>query len=212
MPLPAGLPTVTVTATRLHLDGSPMLGVIIWEPDSGPITSAEHDVILDGPVRMVFDQDAAGHASITLPANDAPGITPTGGTYRVTERWNDVLGRSYHVRLPAAAPTVDLADIAPTAPAVGEYLVITGPRGEPGPPGPGGAKGDTGDQGVQGIPGADGWGTQATYDALAERVAAVEAGFTTVNGYITDALNRVASLETRMASAENRITALETPA
>lgn len=53
--------------------------------------------------------------------------------------------------------------------------------------------------------------TQAEGDTLAGRVTAVELGFGTVNGYITDALNRVASLETRMTNAEGRLNDLETP-
>lgn len=44
--------------------------------------------------------------------------------------------------------------------------------------------------------------SQTAGDALATRVSAVESGFTTVNGYITDALTRIASLEGRMTAAE----------
>lgn len=48
--------------------------------------------------------------------------------------------------------------------------------------------------------------SQAAGDALATRVSAVESGFTTVNGYITDALTRIASLEGRMTAAEAETT------
>jgi hypothetical protein len=61
-------------------------------------------------------------------------VTPVDWTYRVVERWWDAPGRDYPLSLPLAAPTVDLADIAPTAPTEGEYVVVTGPPGPVGPP------------------------------------------------------------------------------
>lgn len=98
---------------------------------------------------------------------------------------------------------VYLAAITPTAPAAGEYTVVTGPRGPQGEQGLQGQQGTQGPQGERGPAGADGWGTQASYDALAARVSAVESGFTSVNAYITDALNRIASLESRVTALEN---------
>jgi hypothetical protein len=90
----------------------------------------------------------------------------------------------------------------------------TGPagvQGEQGLAGPTGATGPAGPTGSTGPAGADGWGDQATYDTLAARVSAVESGFTTVNTYLTDLFNRVASLEGRMTSVEGRVDALEGP-
>ncbi|MFB7675603.1 hypothetical protein ACFC26_29765 [Kitasatospora purpeofusca] len=61
--------------------------------------------------------------------------------------------------------------------------------------GPAGPKGDTG-------PGA--FGTKADYDALAGRMSSVEGIVTTLNGFVTDALNRIQSLETRVTALEHR--------
>nr|BEK66824.1 hypothetical protein KPHV_40510 [Kitasatospora purpeofusca] len=61
--------------------------------------------------------------------------------------------------------------------------------------GPAGPKGDTG-------PGA--FGTKADYDALAGRMSSVEGIVTTLNGYVTDALNRIQGLETRVTALEHR--------
>ncbi len=228
MPLPAGLQTVTVSGQLLHLNDTPVRGAISFRPEPAQITSAAHDVILLGETSVPLD--GAGEFTITLLATDSQGTTPTGWTYRVTEHWYDAPGRSYPISLPAATPTVNLADIAPTAAASGEYTVVTGPAGPQGPAGPTGTAGPAGVQGEQGPAGptgvtgpagpqgdtgstgatgptgpagADGWGDQATYDTLAARVSAVEAGFTTVNTYLTDLFNRVASLETRVTNLEN---------
>ncbi|MER5356088.1 hypothetical protein ABT093_37930 [Kitasatospora sp. NPDC002551] len=203
MPIPAGLQSVSVGLPgALRADGSVRRGSIVFEPEPAVVTAAQAGALFAGAVTVVYD-GASSPGPVSLLAVDSTGIQPTGWTYRVTERWHDAPGRSYPISLSAATPVVKLAELAPTAPTAGEYVVVTGP------PGPQGAQGVQGQQGVQGVPGergpagADGWGTQATYDALASRVSAVEAGFTVVNAYITDALNRIASLESRVTALEN---------
>lgn len=47
--------------------------------------------------------------------------------------------------------------------------------------------------------------TATLTNPLADRLTAVETGFTAVNNYITDALNRIASLEARMTAVEARL-------
>ncbi|MFB7473993.1 hypothetical protein [Kitasatospora sp. NPDC056184] len=238
MPIPGGLQSVSVALPgALRADGSVRRGSITFEPEPAVVTAAQAGALFAGAVTVAYD-GASSPGPVTLLAVDSTDIQPTGWTYRVTEHWHDAPGRSYPISLPASAPTVKLAELAPTTPASGEYTVITGPRGLQGEPGPQGAQGPQGNQGVQGAPGpqgvqgmkgdqgaqglqgvqgaqgpkgADGWGTQATYDALAARVSAVEAGFTTVNGFITDALNRVAGLESRMTAVEARVAELENP-
>ncbi|MFF7023038.1 hypothetical protein ACFY97_18795 [Streptomyces klenkii] len=135
--LPAGLQTVTVTGTYRHPDGAPFTGHVSFLPEPAVLTSPQYDTIVLGEVTTTPDSN--GHIAVTLLATDATGVTPTGWTYRVTERWYDAHGRSYPISLPAAAPNVDLADVAPTAPAAGEYVVVTGPPGPPGPPGSSGS-------------------------------------------------------------------------
>ena len=49
-----------------------------------------------------------------------------------------------------------------------------GDKGDPGTPGADGAKGDKGDKGDPGTPGADGFPTEAQWNDLVARVAALE--------------------------------------
>jgi hypothetical protein len=143
--LPAGLATVTVTGTWLNPDGTPRTGNITLEPEPAILTSAEHGVLILGPITASLD--GAGSIEVELLATDDPDVTPTGWTYQVTERWPGITSRSYPLSLPLAAPDVDLADVAPAAAASeGDFLVITGPTG---PAGPEGSEGPEGPQGPQ---------------------------------------------------------------
>lgn len=251
MALPPGLQTVTVTDERQHPDGGPMRGRIMFQPEVAAVTSAEHGLIVMGPVEGEWiggvlhpvGADGTGTPGLRLLAVDAAGITPTGWTYRVTERPYNASGRSYAVSLSTAlGGSVSLAELAPTAPAEGEYLLVTGPagpagpQGEPGPEGPQpplGAAGAGPDialrsddptttdartplahAGTHAAAGADpvtpdaiGAPTQTEHDTLAGRVTSVETVTTDLNTYVTDALNRIASLETRMTAAEAETTA-----
>lgn len=160
MALPPGLSTVTVTGVYKRPDGTAYKGRIVFQPEPDVLTSATHGTLVIGDVEVVLDNDGA--FSVSLLATDDPDVTPTGWTYRVTERWYDTPGRSYPLSLPAAAPTVDLADVAPTAPSEGEYVVVTGPigpvgpQGPIGPAGPQGLEGPAGEQGLAGPAGPQG--------------------------------------------------------
>ncbi|KUN99502.1 polysaccharide deacetylase family protein [Streptomyces resistomycificus] len=154
MALPPGLSTVTVTGSYKRPDGSPFIGRLIFRPDPAVLTSAAHDTLILGDTEAVLDND--GSFTVTLLATDDPDVTPTGWTYTVTERWYDAPGRSFPLALPASAPAVDIADVAPTAASEGEYVVVTGPAGPTGPPGEQGATGPTGTVGPQGPEGPQG--------------------------------------------------------
>ncbi|GFH34308.1 hypothetical protein [Streptomyces pacificus] len=130
MALPIGLSTVTVSGSFKAPDGTARKGKLLFTPEPAILTSATHDTLVLGTTVATLDVDGA--FTVTLLATDDADVTPTGWTYRVTERWHDAPGRSYPLSLPAAAPAVDLADVTPTAPAEGEYVVITGPQGPPG--------------------------------------------------------------------------------
>ncbi|MFE7899189.1 hypothetical protein ACFU3E_17000 [Streptomyces sp. NPDC057424] len=220
MALPPGLSTVTVTGTYKHPDGTPYSGRIIFRPEPDTLTSAVHDTLIVGGAEVVLDNNGA--FSISLLATDDPDVTPSGWTYRVTERWYDAPGRSYPLSLPAATPAVDLADVAPTAPAEGEYVVVTGPAGPAGPQGPKGDPGDPATNLVQSVNGeqgavslsaadvdADPAGTAAA--AVSVHVAATDphgdrayatATFATIvtvqaiDGFVGDLLTRVQNIET----------------
>lgn len=133
MPLPPGLSVVTVSATYKHPDGAAFKGKLLFTPEPAILTSGAHGTLVLGTVEATLD--ANGAVTATLLATDDADVTPSGWTYLVQERWYDAPGRSYPLSLPAAAPTVDLADVAPTAPAEGVYVVVTGPAGPQGEPG-----------------------------------------------------------------------------
>jgi hypothetical protein len=171
MPLPVGLSTVTVTGTYTHPDGTPFIGRLLFTPQPAVLTSATHGVLILGTVEAVA---VSGVVTATLLATDDPDVTPSGWTYLVQERWHDAPGRTYPLSLPAAAPAVDLADVAPTAAAEGEYVVVTGPAGPAGP---------QGDPGPAGPPGEI---TQAELDAAlalkADNAGATFTGNVVING------------------------------
>ncbi|MFF2807469.1 collagen-like protein [Streptomyces sp. NPDC058000] len=180
--LPKSIPAVTVTARYLSPDGRPLSGSVTFRAPA-QLTFPAADVILGGPV--VVSLDAQGQISAPLPATDAPGMIPDGWSYTVTESLSGIpAGRSYQVLLPAEAPEVDLADIAPTDPTKPNYVAVRGssayevakaegfegtrpdwlaslvgsrgPEGQREPTGPQGEPGPQGERGVQGAPGADG--------------------------------------------------------
>ncbi|MDF6043240.1 glycerophosphodiester phosphodiesterase [Streptomyces sp. JH14] len=134
MALPPGLQTVTVVDSRTHPDGGPMRGRVVLTPEVPVVTSAEHGTIVMGSAEVAW---VDGDFSVTVLACDADGITPTGWTYRVTERPYDAEVRSYPVLLTAGMGTIDLASLAPVEPYTGDYVLVPGP---PGPQGPAGSQ------------------------------------------------------------------------
>jgi hypothetical protein len=184
---PAGVQTVTVTYDCRHPDGSHFRGRIVFAPEPASVTSAAHDVIVLGDVSVKPDP-TTGLVVVTLLATDAEGFTPTGWTYRVYEKWQDAHRRDYPISLPAAIPAVNLADIAPTDPAEGEYVIVRGPqgiqgiqglKGDPGTPGSGGGAVDSvnAQTGVVVLDAAD-VGADPAGSATTARTAAITAAAT----------------------------------
>ncbi|MFJ3248331.1 hypothetical protein [Streptomyces sp. NPDC086782] len=130
--VPIEIASVVLTGRYIRPDGTPLTGTLTFEPPAH-LTMSEADVISTGAATA--ELDSSGAFRITLIATDAPGVDPSDWTYRVTERLHQAVGRTYPVKLPAAAPVVDLADIAPTDPDRGDYVVVAGPPGERGPRG-----------------------------------------------------------------------------
>ncbi|WP_199551969.1 hypothetical protein [Streptomyces sp. N35] len=89
-------------------------GRIVCTPSPGLITASEGDVIMAWPVAAGLD--FAGRIHVELLATDNTDVRPTDWTYEVTELLHGAPARSYHVFLPQHAPTIDLADIAPSNP------------------------------------------------------------------------------------------------
>ncbi|MFF9034038.1 hypothetical protein ACF090_01010 [Streptomyces sp. NPDC014892] len=172
--LPEGIPTVRVTGRFLSPAGEPLTGQVVFRAPS-LITFGAYDVILGGPVTAPLD--STGAFAVEVPATDAPGMNPSSWSYTVAEQLAGVsMNRVYQVLLPAEAPEVDLADIAPTNPSTPNYVAVRGDSAyevavEAGfvgtvaqwlasLVGPRGVKGDTGATGPQGTAGPQ--GTQGT--------------------------------------------------
>jgi len=182
MPLPEGIPTVTVTGRFLTPDGRALTGQIVWRAPA-LITFPDHDVILGGPVTVPLDQ--TGAFTVTLPATDAPGMSPSGWSYSVAEQFTGVAqNRVYQILLPAESPNVDIADLAPTDPSTPTYVAVRGDSAyevavEQGFAGTVeqwlaslvGPQGIQGVQGVQGVPGDDAYEVAVAGGFVGDRAA-----------------------------------------
>lgn len=112
------LATVTLSGRFLHPDsGTPLAGKIVFTPSATTLTSAGDDVLAAGPVTVTLD--ANGAFTVSLLATDAAGVVPSGWTWEVDEQLAGARRRRYWLSLPAALGSVQLADLAPTAPAAG---------------------------------------------------------------------------------------------
>ncbi|MDX3748717.1 hypothetical protein [Streptomyces sp. AK08-02] len=154
MSLPDGMATVTLTGDYPHPDGIPMVGHVRLEPTAGRLVHAASGTTVQGPARANFD--ANGHVSITVVANDADGINPTGGTYQLTLSFYDADTVTFPVRLLKATPNLKIAALTPVTADDGNYLILQGPPGPAGATGPTGATGAAGAQGPAGATGPAG--------------------------------------------------------
>lgn len=181
IPIPPSLPpavsVVTLTGRYVSPSGVPREGSITFEPPM-TVSLPVADTMAAG--RAVATLDEAGEFEIALVATDNVSMSPTGWTYKVTERLDGQALRQYAIFLPKATPVVDIADVVPRYPYAGQYLPVGGPAGPAGPAGAAGAagvagavgpagatgpagvagaagpKGDTGDTGPAGVAGAAG--------------------------------------------------------
>lgn len=120
--------TVTVHFQYEHPDQTPMVGELTFTPP--PLRIPDTDQMIRGSARVVLDSTGAGQ--VTLIATDDPAVEPTGFTYRVVERLHAEAGREFSIALAATSPDVQLADIAPTNPDLGDYVLVEGPPGPEG--------------------------------------------------------------------------------
>lgn len=199
MALPDNLPTVTLTGTYTHPDGSPMKGSVSVTPTPGKVVSASTGLTIQGRAKAKFDGN--GQVSLTVLATDAPGINPEGFTYEVTIAFPDATGDTFHIELPAAAPNVQLPAITPAAPSDGDYVVVTGPEGPAGPAGPAGDDGAPGEPGPPGADGSNADAEQYTDNALAAEVERADAAYDPA-GSATAA--RVAAVSTAAGDATTK--------
>lgn len=146
--LPVGIASVVLTGRYIRPDGTPLTGTLVFEPPTQLVVPAA-DFMSAGSATATLDSNGA--FTITLIATDQDGMQPSDWTYQVVERLHHATGRTFAIKLPADTPAVDLADIAPTDPAQGDYVIVTGPAGDAGsqiysgtgvPSGAAGADGD----------------------------------------------------------------------
>ncbi|MEU0860620.1 hypothetical protein ABZ352_35435 [Streptomyces griseofuscus] len=127
--MPVTIASVVLSGQYIRPDGTPLTGTLTFEPPA-TLTFPSADIIGVGAATVELDE--FGSFSTTLIATDAAGGDPSDWTYTVVERLHNANGRTFHIALPSAAPVVNLADIAPTDPAGGDYVVVTGPAGRDG--------------------------------------------------------------------------------
>ncbi|WP_405620249.1 polysaccharide deacetylase family protein [Streptomyces sp. NBC_00076] len=127
--VPSSIASVLLSGQYIRPDGTPLTGTLTFEPPSH-LAFATADIISAGSATV--ELDASGSFMVTLIATDDPGTQPTDWTYTVTERLRHAPGRTYHISLPSTSPTANLADIAPTDPAMGDYVLVAGPAGKDG--------------------------------------------------------------------------------
>lgn len=162
MPLPEGVPRVTVT-TGLPMTGpagTPARGKLLF---IGPplVVVPDLDLTIDG-YRETAPFDNTGIASIELVPGDLDSMSPRGWTYEVRSAFTDGSPQwTRYVRITSAmvGTPVRLADVLVPDPVPGTYVVVAGPAGPQGPAGAAGAagaKGDTGATGPAGTTGATG--------------------------------------------------------
>ncbi|MFF1693124.1 hypothetical protein ACFVXC_05780 [Streptomyces sp. NPDC058257] len=131
--LPAGVPSVRVTGRFVAADGTPLTGTVTFAPPM-VLTLPDADTIALTPAVVEITKEDQGCFAVTLIATDAPGMSPSGWTYRVTEKLKGAQIRQYHIML-AERPggtSVDLADLAPASPYSGRYIPVVGPTGATG--------------------------------------------------------------------------------
>ncbi|MFF1297910.1 MULTISPECIES: hypothetical protein [unclassified Streptomyces] len=122
MPLPAGVEIVTVSSGEPLVlpDGTWIKGRLLF---TGPdlATIAEDDVTLGGTAEAKL---VDGEFSVRLVATDATGMSPTGGTYKVTSAFTNAPNWVRYISLPKAVASVKLADVLVPDPVTGEYSTL----------------------------------------------------------------------------------------
>ena len=109
MAIPANLSRVTVTGTYIDISGVPIAGQVKFTPRA-VLRNVTSNVILVNST-IVVTLDSNGSFSQQLVATDDSDASPVNFTYYVEEAFTG--GRTFDILLPAATPTVDLADVSP---------------------------------------------------------------------------------------------------
>lgn len=134
--LPAGVPSVHLTGRFIAPDGTPLTGTLTFAPPM-VLTMPDADTIANTVATVEISKADRGSFEVNLIATDAPGMSPRGWSYQVTEKLKGAQIRQYHIMLPErlGGEPVNLADLAPVSPYTGRYLPVVGPTGAEGPQG-----------------------------------------------------------------------------
>jgi hypothetical protein len=120
MGFPEGVQTVVLTGHVGLADGQSQRDKITVTPSPPEVVSTTANFIMDdAPIEIVPDR-STGQFWIRLLAVDSTGINPTGWTYTVARGSRT----PYSISLPAAVPTVDLADLTPVSADPGVYQLL----------------------------------------------------------------------------------------
>ncbi|MFC8520829.1 hypothetical protein [Streptomyces sp. NPDC057257] len=123
MAVPTGVETVTVSSGKplTRPDGTYIKGRLIF---TGPdlATIPEDDFTFGGAAVARLED---GAFTVALVANDASGINPSGGTYKVeTDFTNAPNWPTRYILLPKASTSVVLSDVLIPDPVAGDYAVL----------------------------------------------------------------------------------------
>lgn len=122
MALPVGVEAVTVSSGKpmTRPDGQFIKGRLIF---TGPdLATIPEDDFTFGGTAIAHLED--GQFSIALVASDAVGMSPSGGTYKVTADFTNAPNWVRYVQLPRATANVVLADILIPDPVEGAHAVL----------------------------------------------------------------------------------------
>lgn len=125
MALPVGVETVIVSSGKplTRPDGQFIKGRLIF---TGPdLATIPEDDLTFGGAAVAHLEDGA--FTVALIANDATGINPSGGTYKVESDFTNAPNWVRHISLPKDSPSVMLADVLVPDPVAGTYTVLKNP-------------------------------------------------------------------------------------
>lgn len=117
MPYPTDVAVVTVHGVLERADGRPDSGTVSWSIPT-PLRDHTGNAVI-GPDTISAELAPDGSFSVTVPAVDAPTLSPSGWAYTVTVNtagWST----TFQAQLVAATPSVAFADIVPVT-VVGTY-------------------------------------------------------------------------------------------
>lgn len=130
MPLPSGIPTVTVSGKYTNLDGSIPVGSVQFVANT-PFIVYTPDSTMFIPGAIAVALDPSGYFSISLPATDNPNLSPTNFSYKVSELFGGSLWRaSFYIQCPTTGGPINLGNVPTITPSPVMTRVVTSVNGK----------------------------------------------------------------------------------